>query len=121
MAHPDVIVIGAGVVGLSVAIAAQARGMTVTVLDREGPAAGASAGNAGAFAFTDILPLASPGILEKGAEMAARPTRAAVGSACLRVQDRSLDVPLLARLLARSGCKVHDRADRVDGPFQSRA
>jgi D-amino-acid dehydrogenase len=35
------------------------------VLDRTGPAAGASAGNAGAFAFTDILPLASPGILRK--------------------------------------------------------
>ena len=35
------------------------------MLDREGPAAGASAGNAGAFAFTDILPLASPGILRK--------------------------------------------------------
>ncbi|MQW88892.1 NAD(P)/FAD-dependent oxidoreductase [Sinorhizobium saheli] len=62
---PDVIVIGAGVVGLSAAIAAAARGLSVTVLDREGPAAGASAGNAGAFAFTDILPLASPGILRK--------------------------------------------------------
>ncbi|MCO5089986.1 FAD-binding oxidoreductase [Bosea sp. (in: a-proteobacteria)] len=65
MATPDVIVIGAGVVGLSAAIAAQGRGLTVTVVDREGPAAGASAGNAGAFAFTDILPLASPGILRK--------------------------------------------------------
>ena len=43
MADLDVIVIGAGVVGLSAAIAARARGMTVTVLDREGPAAGASA------------------------------------------------------------------------------
>ncbi|PSJ61005.1 NAD(P)/FAD-dependent oxidoreductase [Pseudaminobacter soli (ex Li et al. 2025)] len=64
-AQADVIVIGAGVVGLSAAIAAQARGLSVTVLDREGPAAGASAGNAGAFAFTDILPLASPGILKK--------------------------------------------------------
>ncbi|MGO4334343.1 NAD(P)/FAD-dependent oxidoreductase [Labrys sp. KB_33_2] len=61
----DVIVIGAGVVGLSCAIAAKARGLSVAVLDREGPAAGASAGNAGAFAFTDILPLASPGILKK--------------------------------------------------------
>lgn len=65
MAEPDVIVIGAGVVGLSAAIAAVASGLSVTVLDREGPAAGASAGNAGAFAFTDILPLASPGILKK--------------------------------------------------------
>ncbi|MDW9981562.1 NAD(P)/FAD-dependent oxidoreductase [Sinorhizobium meliloti] len=65
MAAPDVIVIGAGVVGLTAAIAAVASGLSVTVLDREGPAAGASAGNAGAFAFTDILPLASPGILKK--------------------------------------------------------
>ena len=60
-----VVVIGAGVVGLSAALALQMRGMAVTVLDREGPAAGASAGNAGAFAFTDILPLASPGILRR--------------------------------------------------------
>ena len=63
--EPGVVVIGAGVVGLSAAIAAQARGLAVTVIEREGPAAGASAGNAGAFAFTDILPLASPGILKK--------------------------------------------------------
>ncbi|MEW9617176.1 FAD-dependent oxidoreductase [Shinella sp. S4-D37] len=63
--EPGVVVIGAGVVGLSAAIAAQARGLAVTVIEREAPAAGASAGNAGAFAFTDILPLASPGILRK--------------------------------------------------------
>lgn len=60
-----VVVVGAGVIGLSAALMAQARGFSVTVVDREGPAAGASAGNAGAFAFTDILPLASPGILRK--------------------------------------------------------
>lgn len=60
-----VVVTGAGVIGLSAALMAQARGLSVTVVDREGPAAGASAGNAGAFAFTDILPLASPGILRK--------------------------------------------------------
>lgn len=61
----DVIVIGAGVIGLSVALALRARDFSVTVIDRKGPAAGASAGNAGAFAFTDILPLASPGLLRK--------------------------------------------------------
>lgn len=65
MMQADVVVIGAGVIGLSAAIAAQARGLSVIVLDREGPAAGASAGNAGAFAFTDILPLASPGIMRQ--------------------------------------------------------
>ncbi|WP_413874923.1 NAD(P)/FAD-dependent oxidoreductase [Albidovulum sp.] len=61
----DVIVIGAGVIGLSTALALRARGVEVTVIDREGPAAGASAGNAGAFAFTDILPLASPRIIRQ--------------------------------------------------------
>ncbi|MFP5479277.1 MAG: NAD(P)/FAD-dependent oxidoreductase [Alphaproteobacteria bacterium] len=63
--QPEVIVVGAGVVGLSAALALQMRGLSVTVVDREGPAAGASAGNAGALAFSDILPLASPGMLRK--------------------------------------------------------
>lgn len=61
----EVIVVGAGVVGLSIALAAQQRGLVVRVIDREGPAAGASTGNAGAFAFTDILPLASPRIIRQ--------------------------------------------------------
>jgi len=61
----DVVIIGAGVIGLSAALMAQGRGCSVTVIDRVGPAAGASAGNAGAFAFTDILPLASPGIMRQ--------------------------------------------------------
>lgn len=65
MSEPDVVVIGAGVVGVSAAIAARARGLSVLLVDRDGPAAGASAGNAGAFAFSDILPLASPRILRK--------------------------------------------------------
>lgn len=65
MAAREVIVVGAGVVGLSAALEAQARGLSVRVIDREGPAAGASAGNAGAFAFSDILPLASPRIIRQ--------------------------------------------------------
>lgn len=62
-ASDDVIVIGGGVVGLSCALALQARGMRTTLLEREGVAAGASAGNAGAFAFTAVIPLAKPGII----------------------------------------------------------
>lgn len=65
MEKPDVLIIGAGVVGLSTALALMARGKTVRVIDREGPAAGASQGNAGAFAFTDVLPLASPRIIRQ--------------------------------------------------------
>lgn len=65
MTNPEVVVIGAGVVGLSIALAAQVRGFSVRVIDRAGVCAGASAGNAGAFAFTDIFPLASPRVIRQ--------------------------------------------------------
>jgi D-amino-acid dehydrogenase len=75
MALPDTVVIGAGVIGLSSALAFQLEGYHVVVLDREGPAAGASAGNANAFALTDILPLASPCILRKAPKSLLDPLR----------------------------------------------
>ncbi|MGB4826448.1 MAG: FAD-dependent oxidoreductase [Paracoccaceae bacterium] len=65
MKPAEVVVIGAGVVGLSIALEAQTRGLTVRVIDRTGVCAGASAGNAGALALTDILPLASPRIIRQ--------------------------------------------------------
>lgn len=60
-----VLVIGAGIVGVAVALRLQQEGQDVLLIDREGVAAQASRGNAGALAFSDILPLASPGILRK--------------------------------------------------------
>ncbi len=61
----DIIVIGAGIIGISTALELQRRGHQVHVLDRAGIAMEASSGNAGAFAFTDIEPLATPGIMHK--------------------------------------------------------
>jgi glycine/D-amino acid oxidase-like deaminating enzyme len=61
----DVLVIGAGIVGVAVALRLQQEGRQVLLIDREGVAAQASRGNAGALAFSDIMPLASPGILRK--------------------------------------------------------
>jgi D-amino-acid dehydrogenase len=61
----DVAVIGAGIVGLAVAAALQDDGRSVVLLDRRGIAQEASRGNAGALAFSDILPLASPGIMRR--------------------------------------------------------
>ncbi|MBH9575477.1 NAD(P)/FAD-dependent oxidoreductase [Inhella proteolytica] len=59
------LVLGAGIVGLACALRLQSAGLQVTVLDRSGVAAGASRGNAGALAYSDVLPLASPGILRQ--------------------------------------------------------
>ncbi|ETX27496.1 D-amino acid dehydrogenase [Roseivivax isoporae LMG 25204] len=56
-----IVVVGAGIVGVTAALELRRRGAEVTVIDRTGVAAEASRGNAGAFALTDVVPLASPG------------------------------------------------------------
>ncbi len=61
----DCAVIGAGIVGCCIALRLQQAGRRVLLLDRSGVAAEASRGNAGACAYSDILPLASPGIMRQ--------------------------------------------------------
>ena len=61
----DVVVVGAGIVGLSCALLLQRQGRVVLLLDRQGIAAEASRGNAGAYAFSDVLPMASHCVLAK--------------------------------------------------------
>ncbi len=57
------IVVGAGIVGLSTAWFLQERGVSVTVVDRVGVAAGASWGNAGWIAPSLSIPLNDPRML----------------------------------------------------------
>jgi D-amino-acid dehydrogenase len=61
-----VVVVGAGVVGLSCAWFLQEHGADVTVLDRSGVAAGASWGNAGYLVPAMVAPLAEPALLREG-------------------------------------------------------
>ncbi len=61
----DVAVVGAGIIGLSVAMYLLAQGRKVLLIDRKGIGQETSAGNAGALAFSDILPLASKRILRQ--------------------------------------------------------
>ena len=61
----DWLVVGAGMVGLSIALRLRQDGHEVLLVDRSGVAAEASRGNAGALAYSDILPLASAGIIRQ--------------------------------------------------------
>ena len=61
----EILVIGAGIIGVTTALALQADGHRVRLLDRKGVAAETSRGNAGAFAFAEVEPLATPGIMRK--------------------------------------------------------
>ncbi len=60
-----VAVIGAGIVGVSTALFLQRDGHAVTLIDRKGPAAGASFGNAGGVVFSSCAPLGMPGIVRE--------------------------------------------------------
>lgn len=57
-----IVVVGAGICGLSSAIWLRRAGHHVTLIDREGPGAGASYGNAGLLADWGIVPINSPGV-----------------------------------------------------------
>lgn len=61
----SITVVGAGIVGIATAAVLAEAGHTVTVIDRSGIAEETSKGNAAAFAFSDIMPLASPKIMAK--------------------------------------------------------
>jgi D-amino-acid dehydrogenase len=61
-----VVVIGAGIVGLSCAWSLQDYGVSVSVVDRRREAAGASAGNAGYVSPAHSIPLSEPRLLRYG-------------------------------------------------------
>src|SRR6266566_6919975 len=58
----DVIVLGAGIVGVSAAYAARQRGLTVILIDRREPGSETSYGNAGILSSGSILPLNKPSL-----------------------------------------------------------
>lgn len=64
-----VVVIGAGIVGVSTAIQLRRDGIDVTLVDRAGPAAGTSYGNAGVLASCSMVPVTGPGLIGKAPKM----------------------------------------------------
>jgi glycine/D-amino acid oxidase-like deaminating enzyme len=58
-----VVVVGAGIVGLSIALRLQLEGYKVTVIDKQDPMEGCSAGNAGYFSQANIFPPATPDLI----------------------------------------------------------
>ena len=64
-----VVIIGAGMVGVSCALWLQRAGHQVTLLDPRGPAGGASQGNAGVLAAGSVVPVTVPGLLGKAPGM----------------------------------------------------
>jgi D-amino-acid dehydrogenase len=62
----DVAIVGAGVIGLSLALALARAGRAVLVLERGTVGCGASHGNCGTITPSHALPLAQPGVIAQG-------------------------------------------------------
>lgn len=101
---PHIAIIGAGIVGVSTAIWAQRAGARVTLIDREGPAAGTSYGNAGLLAAVAVVPVAVPGLMRKAPGMLLDPNQPLF----LRWSYLPRLIPWLRRFLS------HARASEVD-------
>lgn len=64
-----VVVIGAGIVGVSSAIWLRRAGLDITVVDRAAPGTGTSHGNGGVLAACAMVPVTAPGLLRKAPGM----------------------------------------------------
>lgn len=87
----DVLIVGAGVVGLACAWAALKEGLTVTVVDRDFEGDRTSHGNAGGIAVTESTPISAPGLIFKAAKWLVDP----LGPLSLRIGHIPAALPWL--------------------------
>ena len=111
----NIAIIGAGVVGIATAHALIDEGHSVLLIDKGQPGAGTSRGNAGTIAHTDIMPLASPGLIGKVAGYMLDP----LGPLAIRPQYLPQLLPWLARFLLASRPGQIERSIRGIVPLQA--
>lgn len=91
-------IIGAGAVGLGCAFYLQSRGYQVDVIDPRGPGEGASRGNAGIIATSEVFPVARPATFRKLPRMLLDP----IGPLVIRWRYAPMIAPWLVRFLMAS-------------------
>jgi len=91
-------VIGAGAVGLSCAFYTQQRGYRVDIIDPRDPGEGASLGNAGILAISEVFPVARPSTFKKLPRMLLDP----IGPLVIRWRYAPSLAPWLLRFLLAS-------------------
>ena len=92
------LIVGAGIVGICSALQLRGEGHEVVVIDRNGPAEGASRGNAGIFATGHVVPIGTPAILRRVPAMLLDAT----SPLTIRRSYLARIAPWLIRLLAAS-------------------
>lgn len=101
--------IGGGIIGLCIAERLVQEGLSVTIIERERIAAGASAGNAAGFAFSEIMPMASSGTIRKAIKWLFDP----MGPFSVVPQDLPKTMGWLIRFASASRKSVFDQSLRT--------
>jgi len=103
--HRDqILVLGAGVVGLACAVELQNRGFSVSLIDADTPGGGCSYGNAGIIAASEIFPIISP------ARLISLPRMLASSDGPVAVRFSAL--PRLSPWLLRAAASLRARRQR---------
>jgi D-amino-acid dehydrogenase len=111
----NIAIVGAGIVGIATAHALLDEGHSVLLIDKGQPGGATSRGNAATIAHTDILPLASPGMIGKAAGWLTDP----VGPLAVRPRYLPTLLPWLARLLLASRPAAIERSIQGIVPLQA--
>ncbi len=104
--NKSILVIGAGIVGLSTALFLQNDGHQVTLVDPARPGSGTSSGNAGILSVSSVTPLITPETLKSLPAMLANP----VGPLRLRWRHLPTLLPWLTRAALASRAATVERA-----------
>jgi D-amino-acid dehydrogenase len=112
----EVAVVGAGIIGLSVAYHLVQAGASVTVIDRDPEGDKASFGNAGAIAVTEVVPASVPGVVWKAIGWIVDP----LGPVTIRLTHASKMIPWLTRFAKMGTPDEVDRISRALAALNSR-
>src|ERR1700730_9225906 len=118
-ARADVMVLGAGIVGVSVALHLQKRNRDVVLIDRQGAGEETSYGNAGLIQREAVIPYTFPRELSVILSDESSPRRRL--SSVSLATGRALALPLLAERDARTGRAIRAGARPADGAMRRRA
>ena len=116
MSAHEVIVVGAGVVGMASALSLQREGHKVTVIDSGAPGSGASMGNAGCICPASCVPESGPGVMMKAPGWLADP----LGPLAIRWRYLPKFLPWLIRFIrAGQPDKVEAQSQALRALYQS--
>jgi len=103
---PQVTIIGAGIIGINIALQLQKAGLSTLIIDKGAPAAGCSSGNAGVIGVYAVTPVSMPGLWKQVPKMLFDP----MGPLTIRWQHLFSIAPWLIKFLRAGKIKEVEKS-----------